>query len=483
MGVLGDRHSRRLVMASSDLSRVVLVGLGAVAIFLKMSPAIVYALAAGGVVVSTAFRPAQAAIIPALASSPQELTASNVVSSSIESVGIFAGPAVAGLVLVLFGANGPAAVFILAALTFLWSALLILRIDEPPREVDDDVEANERPSFIAQALGGFGAVARDRGPRLLVGLFAAQSLIAGTLLVFEVVIALQLLGRGDGWVGVLSAAFGVGGILGAVISGASVGRARLAVSFGGGLLLWGIPLVLIGIWPYPVVAVGAMALIGVGNTLFDVSCMTLLQRSVSDDILARVFGVMETVFLAAVAIGAVVAPILVRIVHPQTALIVCGAFLPVVIVVWGRKLLAVDAAAHVPEHELALLRGISFFAPLPAPVLEHLARRLVPVREDAGTRIFDQGDSGDLFYIVAQGAVQIDKDGEAVAEVLPGGYFGEIALLHDVPRQAGATAVRDSELLSLEGDDFIAAVTGHANSQEAAEAVVRSYGPGLGIRG
>jgi len=76
MGVLGDRHSRRLVMASSDLSRVVLVGLGAVAILLHMSPAIVYALAAGGVVVSTAFRPAQAAIIPALASSPQELTAS-----------------------------------------------------------------------------------------------------------------------------------------------------------------------------------------------------------------------------------------------------------------------------------------------------------------------------------------------------------------------------------------------------------------------
>jgi MFS family permease len=482
MGVLGDRHSRRLVMVASDLSRVLVVGLAAGAIVLKMNPAVVYALAAVGVVTSTAFRPAQAAIIPSLANTPQELTASNVVSSSIEAVGMFAGPAVGGIVLALYG---PAAVFVLAAATFLWSAVLTLRIHEPVRTTSEENEESraERASFIEQSVAGFGTVAKEPGPRLLVSLFAAQTLIAGALLVLEVVIAFQVLGRGAAWVGVLSASFGVGGIVGAVISGALVGRGRLAIDFGVGILLWGVPLLLIAAWPDPIVACGAMALMGIGNTLVDVSGLTLLQRSVPDDVLARVFGVLETVFLASIALGAVLTPPLVDGLGARTTMVVVGAFLPVVILLFGRKLVALDASVHVPERELALLRGISFFAPLPLPVQEHLAGRLVSSLVDGGTQIFEQGARGDRFYIVAEGTVEILKDGAPIAEILPGGYFGEIALLHDVPRQAAARALRDTELLALEGEDFVAAVTGHANSLEAAEAVVRSYGPGLGIRG
>ena len=480
LGVLGDRHSRRLVMAASDLSRVVVVGLGAAAIVAGLNPVIVYALAAIGVVTSTAFRPAQAAIIPNLAATPQELTASNVVSSSIEAVGMFAGPAVGGVVLAIWG---PAAVFMLAAATFLWSAILILRIHEPPVDPADRPEARERPSFVQESVEGFRTVAREPGPRLLVSLFAAQSLIAGALVVFEVVIAFQLLGRGDGWVGVLSASFGVGGILGAAISGALVGRGRLAVDFGVGILMWGVPLIFIGLWPTPVVACSAMALMGIGNTLVDVSGMTLLQRSVPDDVLARVFGVLETVFLASVAIGAVVTPVLVHSIGSRTSLIAIGIFLPVVIVLTARSLFKLDASVHVPERELALLRGIAFFAPLPLPLQEHLAGRLVSRLVDAGDHVFEQGDPGDLFYIVAEGAVEIRIDGEVVAEVRPGGYFGELALLRDVPRAGSAIALRDTELLALDGEDFVAAVTGYASSREAAEAVVRSYGPGLGLPG
>ena len=317
-----------------------------------------------------------------------------------------------------------------------------------------------------------------------MGLFAAQTLIAGALLVLEVVVAFQLLGRGPAWVGVLSAAFGIGGLVGAVISGALVGRGRLAIDFGAGILLWGLPLLFIAAWPNPAVACAAMALMGIGNTLVDVSGLTLLQRSVPDDVLARVFGVLETVFLASVALGAVLTPLLVHTLGARPTLIAVGAFLPVVVALWGRKLIALDASTHAPpERELALLRGISFFAPLPLPVQEHLAGRLVASLVDAGTVVFEQGARGDRFYIVAEGVVEILKDGSPIAEILPGGYFGEIALLHDVPRQAATRALRDTELLALEGEDFVSAVTGHATSREAAEAVVRSYGPGLGIPG
>jgi MFS family permease len=477
MGVLGDRYPRRLVMALSDMGRVVAVGAAAAVVWANGAPLVIYVLAAAGVVLSTAFRPAQAAIIPTLATTPQELTASNVVSSTIESLGMFAGPAIGGLILAI---SGPAAVFACAAATFLWSALLILRIhvDERP-EPTADGEVAEQPSFLQHAFGGFSTVAKESAPRLLVLLFGAQTLVAGGLVVLEVVVARDLLGRGNGWVGLLSGAFGIGGLLGAVASAALVGRGRLAIDFGTGILLWGIPLVLIGTWPYPIVAIVTMVLMGIGNTLVDVAGLTLLQRSVPDEVLARVFGVLETVFLGTVALGAIMAPALVHWLQPRGALLAFGAFLPVIIAVFGRHLLRLDTSLRAPERELALLRGISFFAPLQQPVLEHLAGKLVPMHVEAGEHIFEQGDVGDRFYIVAEGTIRIAKDGAELAEIEPGGYFGEIALLHDVTRQAGAISVEPADLFALEGEDFVDAVTGSSTSREAADAVVRSYGVGF----
>jgi CRP-like cAMP-binding protein len=162
----------------------------------------------------------------------------------------------------------------------------------------------------------------------------------------------------------------------------------------------------------------------------------------------------------------------------RAALFAFGAFLPVVIAVFGRQLLALDRSVRAPERELGLLRGISFLAPLPRPTLEHLAKRLAPMHVLAGARIFEQGAVGDRFYVVADGLVEIVKDGIVVTAVPPGGYFGEIALLHDVTRQAGAVAVGDTELYALEGEDFVAAVAGSSSSREAADAAVRSYGLG-----
>ncbi|MDP9329947.1 MAG: MFS transporter [Actinomycetota bacterium] len=485
MGTLGDRYPRRLVMVLSDMGRVVVVGFAALAVFAHASPIVIYVLAAIGVVISTAFRPAQAAIISSLATTPEELTASNVVSSSIEALGIFVGPAFGGLFLVIGGpTKGPGVVFAVASATFLWSALLILRIrvvEGGARTRTTDEGAAEHPSFLKHLNEGVMTVVKEPAPRLLVSLFGAQTLIAGALNVLEVVIAFELLRRGPGWVGILSAAFGVGGLLGAALAGALVGRGRLAIDFGVGILLWGLPLILIGVWPHPAVAIGTMVLMGLGNTLVDVSGMTLLQRSVPDEVLARVFGVLETVFLATIALGAIITPAIVHGLHTRTALIVIGSFLPIVIALTWRHLTALDRSARAPERELALLNGIPFFAALPRPVLEHLAGRLMPFKIPARTHVFDQGDSGDRFYVVANGVVDIMKDGALVTQIAPGGYFGEIALLHDVPRTAGAVAETDTELFALEGEDFVAAVTGYAPSHEAVEMVVRSYGLGLGF--
>ena len=298
----------------------------------------------------------------------------------------------------------------------------------------------------------------------------------------EVVIALEVLDKDEEWVGLILAAFGVGGLLGAVIAGMLVSRQKLAFDFSVGIMLWGLPLVLIAIWPEPIVALLAFALMGVGNTLVDVSGFTLMQRSVDDAVLARVFAVFETLFLLTVSMGAIATPLLLEVFGNQTTLIIVGVFLPIVMLLTWKQLSAMDRESIVPERQLALLRGIPIFAPLPSAALESLAGAMELKTVPAGTQIFAQGDAGDLFYVVASGRVEVVKDGEPITLVGPGGFFGEIALLHDVPRQASVRTTEDSEVYALDGDQFVAAVTGHAPSMEAAGATIGSYGLGRPVQ-
>ncbi|MDQ4030606.1 MAG: cyclic nucleotide-binding domain-containing protein, partial [Actinomycetota bacterium] len=289
--------------------------------------------------------------------------------------------------------------------------------------------------------------------------------------VLIVVMALELLDIGEAGVGFLSSAIGVGGLAGAVVTFALVGRRRLAAPFGLSLVFWGLPLALIGLWVEPVVALLLLGVLGAANTVVDVAGMTLLQRAVSNEVLGRVFGVLESLIVLSVGLGAAVAPVLIEGLGTRGALLATGAILPVLAALAWRRLAAIDAASAPPEAELALLRRLPIFAPLPAETVEPLAARLARTELPAGTLVFRAGDPGDRFYVVAEGEVEVGLDGRV--ELLgPGEGFGEIALLRDVPRTATVTARADVVLYALEREDFIAAVTGHPESAEAAEGLV-----------
>jgi MFS family permease len=470
VAVLADRFRRERVMVSADLVRVVLLAGAAGAIFAHASSWVVYALAVVVAVSGTAFQPAQSALLPSLAQTPDELTAANVVTSTIEAVGIFIGPALGGL---LLATSGVGTVFAAVAGTFLWSALLVGRIRAPER-----VRTRAEPHAHA-ALAGFATIALENRLRLLVGLYGLQTLVAGALNVLIVVSALNLLHTGNAGVGFLNAASGIGGLAGALAAFALVGRRRLAGNFALGIVLWGLPLALIGLWPSTIVALVLLGVVGVGNTLVDVAALTLLQRAVADEVLGRVFGVLQGLLIGTVGVGSVIAPLLISGLGIRGALIATGAFLPVVAALFWRRLAQLDAEAPVPERELALLRRIPIFAPLPGPTLEHLAARAVPVRVAAGRKLFRQGDPGDRFYVIADGEMAISVDGAAPSIHGPGDYFGEIALLGDVPRTATVSAQTDAELLALERDEFVSAVTGHPESAQAADAVVSERLAGL----
>ena len=464
--LLGDRYDKRLVMVSSDLARVLLIGAAAAAVYTDSPPVVVYILAALVGVAATAFRPAEAALVPTLAGTPEELTAANVTASTIESIGMFGGPAIGGL---LLAATGPATVFAVTAGLLLVSAALLVGIH--PVAEPDPAERHEE-SIREELLAGFRAIVGERRLRLLVGLFSAQTFVDGMLSVLIVVIALDLLDTGRAGVGFLNSAVGIGGLLGALAAAALVGRRRLAADFGLGIFIWGVPISLLAVWPNQLFALVLLGIVGVGNTLVDVSGMTMMQRAAPDEVLARVFGVLESLLLLTVALGSLVAPLLVDWLGDRGALVVAGALLPVLVVPAWPRLTAIDRAARVPEEQLELLRANAIFAPLPASTLEQLADRMTEVRAQAGEQIVRQGEPGDLFYVIEEGTVEVAVDGQPAHELGRGESFGEIALLRNVPRTATVTARTDVLLYALDRNTFIPAVTGSGPSLSAAEGVI-----------
>jgi MFS family permease len=464
--LLSDRFRREHVMVAADLIRALAVAAAAAAVFMEAPAGVVFALAGIVALVSTAFRPAQVALLPALARTPEELTSANVAATTIESVAFFVGPALGGL---LLAATSTGVVFAAQAGTFLLSAILVAQIKAERAGAEAEATDNAR-GILHEAFAGFRAIAADSRLRLIVGLFAAQTFVAGALNVLIVVMALELLDLGEAGVGLLTSADGVGGLVGAAAALILVGRRRIASSFGIGLVLWGLPIAVIGAWPTPAAALVLLALVGIGNTVADVAGLTLLQRAVPEVVLARVFGVLESVVLGSIALGAVVAPVLVAALGVQGALLAIGAFLPILTALLWRPLRALDT--ETAPAGLELLRSQPIFAALPGAVLERLASSLIPVSVTTGSEIFRQGDRGDLFYLVGRGEVEVLVEGRPATRLGAGEGFGEIALLRDVPRTATVVATRDGELLALERNEFIPAVTGHAASAEAADAII-----------
>jgi MFS family permease len=465
-GMVGDRFPRLRVMVLSDLVRAGALAAAAAAVGLGSPAVSVYLLAVLVMLVSQAFQPAEAALLPTLAETPEELAAANVASTTIEAAGYFVGPALAGILLAVSNVE---TVFAVTAVAFLWSAAMLalirLRAPEPTRET-------ARGNWKQEALAGFRTIWRDSRLRLIVGLFAAQTLVYGAFTVLTAVAAIQLLDLGSPGIGYLNAALGVGGLVGGVVAVTLVGVRRLAFTFGLALILWGAPILLIGVWAKTVPAFVLIAIAGLGLTLVDVAGFTLLQRAVPEEVLARVFGVLHSAFYLTGGIGAIVAPPLIDWLGIRGALIATGAVLPVVTIPTFGQLARIDRTLRVPTAELAQLQAIPMFAPLPAPTLEALALSMTRREVPAGETIFRQGDHGDRFYIVDSGEIEIEIDGREANVLGPGEHFGEIALLRDIPRTATARARKETQLYALERDAFLGAVTGHAGSSEEAETVV-----------
>jgi predicted MFS family arabinose efflux permease len=448
----------------------VLVFSGAVLIASGSPPLSVYALAIVTSLCGSPFRSAQASLIPDLAENPAELTASNVASSTVESVGFFAGPALAGLLLAVTGLS---AVYVFDGLTFVWSAALVLGIRPSSREQETAPAsgAESRGGFLTEASAGYREILGSRDLRLLVGLYCAQTVVAGASLVFDVAIAFGLLGLGHSGLGFLNATLGIGGFIGGFVALMLAQRGRLARNFGIGVLFWAAPLLLVAAWPSVATAAAVMIMLGLANSVVDVNAYTILQRIAPEAVMSRVFGAMESAVIGGMAVGALLMPLLIATIGIRWGLAGVGTGVSIVVVVGMRGLRRIDLFAFAPP-ELELLRKVSLLALLPEPTLESLARALIRIEVAAGEVFIREGDPGDLFYVIESGTVEATADGRHLRTLGPGDYVGEIALLRDVPRTATVTATSTVVLQALDREHFIPAVTGQGAFREAADAAI-----------
>ncbi len=468
LGVLADRVSRRQLLVVACALRAGTAAGAAVAV---AQPVAVYALLTLSTVCHAAYRPVLAALFPMLCTAPDELTGVNAIRAILDGAAALIGPLAAAALLVAYD---PAAAFAAVALLAGAAGVLAARLRyESPRAAA--AEQPPRTGVVDDVVDGLRELRRRPRALEVIVLGGAQCVVRGALTVLAVVVAVEVTDLGRPGVGVLWAAFGVGGLAAALASIGAAGSARLGTLFGAGVALWGLPIVLIGLVTGDAVAVGAFVVIGAANALVDVTGFTLLQRLVPDQTLARVLALTEAVFSLALALGSLAVPFLLAALGDTGALIATGAVLPLAVAARWAALRAIDADIGVRRDRIVLLRRVGMLRLLPVPAIESLAMRLGRTRVPAGTDVFRKGDPGDGFYVIESGQVAVLDDGYEIRRLGPGAAFGEIALLQAVPRTATVHALEDTELATLSGPQFVSAVTGSTATASTAEQLVSGY--------
>ncbi len=466
---IGDRISRGMALVLAHGAVAVATLITWIALVYDAPPWLVIAASTTITTTVAVVRPIHYAALPQLARGADELVSGNALSSAGEQLALFLGPVVAGIVVQV---SGPELVLAVSFVASVIGTVLCLRLRTGP----PDLEAEPDGGSLRAAFEGLLALKGDRASIALLLAMALTFVIGGSIDILGVAFSDVVLEQGESGAGLVVGAVGVGGLVGAAVATVFAGRRRLVpiVAIAGaadGALLAAMVLVS-ELGP----AIAVVALVGLMESVLLVCARTLLQRSTDDRVLSRVFAVQESMSLLGLAVGAALAPVLVDWVGPGGAFLPLGIGLGLLLVVAALLARPLDARAVYRPRETGLLRGVSFLGALPEYELERLAQRVSWREVPAGTAVVTQGEWGEHFFVIEEGRCSVTVDGVLRDHVLgPRDSFGEIALLHVVPRTATVTALEPTWLLSVDAADFLAAVTGGADGGALAREVASAH--------
>jgi predicted MFS family arabinose efflux permease len=459
---LVERHSPRTVLVS--LTGAATAALAALTLLAALHGpfALVLLLAAAFSAPASGQEPAQAALLPGLARSPRQLAVADGLRQGCGNAASCVGALAAGAAAASLSVS---AAFALALLASGGAVLALALLAADPRPARRPARADA--SVAAELQLGLREVRAAPELRESAGLLAAVGLIYGVLDVLMVVVAVKLVGLGTAGVGILKAAWGAGGLVGGFAALTLLARGRFSTALDAGAALIAVPLTIIALAADPLVAVGGLLVLGLGHAVAETAGRTFVQRLASDESLARALAVAETGSRLTVALGSILAPLLIALLGIRGALLATALVLPAVVMARWRAMQDLDAQAAVPERQLQALRALDIFAPVPLATVETLAIRSRPRVVVASEQILAPGDIGSRLYVIADGGVEVQA-GSVVRRLGPGDYFGEIALLRDVKRAAGVVATSDGLLYVLGRADFLQGVTGRVHATQAA---------------
>jgi MFS family permease len=473
--ILGDRWPRSRVMLATYVAQAFVL-LAAAAAFVADAPVLGYALGVLASALVGLVRPLLGSLLPEVSGSPEELTAANVASGLCEGAGALIGALGAGL---LFGIAGAPAVLALGAVAMVVAAGLMVPLAVRARSIElagirtagTSLGANARA--VARELGaGVGTILANPRLTVLNGLMAVTIGTLGSLSVLIVILAIDVLGFDEDAAGYLTAAGGLGALLGSALATSLVGRERLAAPLLASVLAFAAAVVATGLVTSPALVVLALIATGIGWSVAYIAATTLTQRIAGDNVMTRVFGASESFQTGAEALGGLLVPVLVVAMGPTGALVTLGIVLALVAGLAAPTLLRADQVDPDFLEDLAIIRAVPVFSPLSGPVLERLTSDAEHLNVPASVEIVRQGDTGLRFYVIVAGRVRVTVSGRDAGELGPGESFGEIALLRDVPRTASVRAAEPTALLAIHRDPFLEALTGQPRSRAVAGDVV-----------
>ncbi|MGH3080067.1 MAG: MFS transporter [Gaiellaceae bacterium] len=292
---LVDRMRRRRLMVAADLVRVAVF---AVLIFAD-SPAQIVALAAVAGFATGFFRPAVYAGLPNLVRD-EDLPGANSVIQTIENVTLAAGPIAGGL---LVAVTGPDLAYGVNAVTFLVSALLIVRI---PAHLLQAVAAVGR-GYWRDLADGFALIRNSRALLTVLAAWNVVMLATAGENVAEVVLAKDAFSAGDFGYGLLVGTTGVGLAVGSLLAGSFLENRPLASVYGGSIGLVGLGLVVAAAAPNVWIAAICVVFVGVGNGIAVVCNALLIQRGAPDELRGRAFTVLMSSNYAVLGLGMITA--------------------------------------------------------------------------------------------------------------------------------------------------------------------------------
>ncbi len=428
------------------------VALTGVLLVVQAPPVAVLAAAVLATVLITLGRPAHFGALPQLAELPSHLTAANSISGTLEALGVLLGPVT--VVVALAVSDIGTLVVVLGAVMGLGTLALV----RAPASRFEDPRGEQEP-FVRSMVQGVREIRRIPGALVLLLIVGLTFVLQGALDVLGVAFAIDVLAAGESGASAIAAANGLGLLLGAAASIVLVGVARLSPVFVAGCAAGGVALAAVGLVDTLLLTLTFVVVSGLARSFAEVAGRTLLHRNCDDAVMARVFGVREAVLTAGLAVGAALAPAAVALVGERAAFAVVGAVLTVPALLAVPLLRELDRSGVLALEHIRLLRRLTLFAPLQAPEIERLAVNSREQGVATGEVLIRQGDDGDVFYAVQSGEYVVDVDGRTVARIGMGGYFGEIALLRDVPRTATVTCAENGSVLVLDRELFLTAMT------------------------